>query len=328
MVRLSRYLPDADFELFGKLESLNPGGSIKDRPAKEILEAGLRAGEIGPGTVVVESSSGNMGIGLAQACRYHGLRFVCVVDPKTTTQNLRVLEAYGAKIDFVDEPDPATGEFLQARIERVNELLKTIEGAFWPNQYANRNNPVSHYRTTMHEVVTALDGRVDFVFAAVSTCGTVHGCAEYIRDHRLGARIIAVDARGSVIFGDAKAERRIPGLGAGINPPLCDLALIHNFVHVTDRDCVAGCRRLVQREAILVGGSAGGVIAAVEKWRDRIPAGARCVAILCDRGERYLDTVYDDDWVHRHLGDIDEDWAEPAAAMGPSLEHSLSASLS
>jgi cysteine synthase A len=323
IVRLLRYFPDADFELFGKLESLNPGGSIKDRPAKEILEAGLSAGEVGPGTVVVESSSGNMGIGLAQACRYYGLRLICVVDPKTTNQNLRVLKAYGAQIDYVAEPDPVSGEFLQARIRRVQELLRTVDGSFWPNQYANRHNPHAHYRTTIEEVVRALDGRVDFVFAAVSTCGTIRGCAEYVRDQKLSTRIVAVDAQGSVIFGDRKADRCIPGLGAGIQPPLCDLSLIHNFVHVSDRDCVAGCRRLVQREAILAGGSSGGVLAGVEKWRDRIPPGARCVAILCDRGERYLDTVYDDEWVRDHLGPIHDDWAVTSEPVPTTSEYSL-----
>src|SRR4026209_299501 len=113
MIRLSRVLPGIRFQLFAKLESLNPGGSIKDRPALAIMTEALSSGQIGPGTVVIESSSGNMGIGLAQICRYYGMRFICVVDPKTAAQNLAVLRAYGAEIDYVTEPDPATGEFLQ-----------------------------------------------------------------------------------------------------------------------------------------------------------------------------------------------------------------------
>ncbi|HYH46987.1 MAG TPA: pyridoxal-phosphate dependent enzyme, partial [Thermoanaerobaculia bacterium] len=129
------------FQLYGKLEALNPGGSIKDRPALEILQEGLRSGTIGPGTVVVESSSGNMGIALAQACRYHDLRFICVVDPKTSAQNLRVLQAYGAEIDLVAEPDPATGEFLEARLARVRQIVREMAGAVWPNQYESTLNP-------------------------------------------------------------------------------------------------------------------------------------------------------------------------------------------
>jgi cysteine synthase len=170
--------------------------------------------------VIVESSSGNMGIGLAQACRYHGLRFLCVVDPKTTRQNLQSLRTYGAEVDLVTQSDPVTGEFLQARINRVKALLHRIEGSFWPNQYENLNNPALHYRATMHEIATALDGKVDFLFVATSTCGTIRGCAEYARDHGMKMRILAVDPVGSLIFSNVKASRLIPGLGAGIRPPL------------------------------------------------------------------------------------------------------------
>ncbi|HZF08396.1 MAG TPA: 2,3-diaminopropionate biosynthesis protein SbnA [Thermoanaerobaculia bacterium] len=312
LVRLRKVLPRARFQLLAKVESLNPGGSIKDRPALAILDDALRSGAVGRGTVVIESSSGNMGIGLAQACRYHGLRFLCVVDPKTAEANLKVLRAYGAEIDLVAEPDPASGEFLPARLHRVRELLAQIEGSFWPNQYANEQNPGSHYSTTMHEVASALGGRVDYLFVATSTCGTVRGCGEYVRDHGMNTRVIAVDAVGSMIFSDVKAKRMIPGLGAGLRPPLCDLSLVDECVHVDDLDCIAGCRRLVAREAILAGGSSGGVLAAVEKLQDRIPDGAVCVAILPDRGERYLDTLFCDEWVHEHFGAVEHLWrADP-----------------
>jgi len=308
LIHLSKVLPEAGFRLFAKLEALNPGGSIKDRTAFEVLTEALRSGAIGPDTVVIESSSGNMGIGLAQVCRYYGLRFICVVDPKTASQNLKVLRAYGADIDYVSEPDPVTGEFLQARIDRVQNLLGQIENAFWPNQYANPNNPGAHYRTTMDEIAQALDGQVDFLFVATSTCGTIRGCGEYVRDHRMPTRIVAVDAVGSLIFADLKAKRLIPGLGAAMRPPLCELSLISECVHVTDLDCIVGCRRLVDREAILAGGSSGGVMAAVHKLKDRIPEGTTCVAVLPDRGERYLDTIFSDDWVREHFGEIEHFW--------------------
>lgn len=311
LIRLRRLMPEARFQLFAKLEALNPGGSMKDRPALAILEDAMRSGAIGPDTVVIESSSGNMGVGLAQACRYHGLRFLCVVDIKTSPLNLRVLRAYGAEIDMVMEPDPASGEFLQARLNRVRELQGAIGNSFWPNQYANLQNPASHYSTTMHEIAVALDGKVDFLFVATSTCGTVRGCVEYVRQSGLGTQVIAVDAYGSLIFSDVKAKRMVPGLGAGLRPPLCESLAIDECVHVTDADCVAGCRRLVSREAILAGGSSGGVLAAVEKLQDRIPEGSTCVAILPDRGERYLDTLFDDDWVREHVGEIEHLWREP-----------------
>src|SRR5262249_1683757 len=184
------------------------------------IKEGMEAGEIEPRTVIIESTSGNLGIGLAQACRYLGLRFICVVDPKTTTQNIRILKAYGAEIDLVSEPDSVTGEFLQARIDRVQFLLQTIENSFWTNQYANLSNAHAHYQTTMQEIATELDGRIDYLFVATSTCGTLRGCADYVRDHHLGTKIFAVDAHGSVIFGGRPAKRLIPGHGAARRPEL------------------------------------------------------------------------------------------------------------
>jgi 2,3-diaminopropionate biosynthesis protein SbnA len=304
LVRLRRYIPGFKFELFAKLEALNPGGSIKDRPALGILEHALRNGAVRPGTVVIESSSGNMGIGLAQVCRYHGLRFICVVDPKASETNLRVIRAYGGEIDYVAEPEAASGEFLQARLNRVRELVATVDNSFWPNQYANTRNSDTHYQTTMHEIATAMDGRIDFLFVPTSTCGTLRGCSEYLRAHQLPTRVIAVDAHGSLIFSDVKAPRMIPGLGAGLRPPLYEPSLAADCVHVKDLDCVIGCRRLMEREAIFAGGSSGGVLSAVERFQEHIPQGAVVVAILPDRGERYLDTIFSDAWVREHFGDV------------------------
>ncbi len=309
LVRLERVHPGLPFRLFAKLEAANPGGSIKDRPALAILDQAIASGEVGPGTVIVESSSGNMGIGLAQACCYYGLRFVCVVDAKTARQNVALLRAYGAEIDYVGEPDRATGEFLPARLARVRALVASIDRAFWPNQYANAQNPAAHYQTTMREVAEALSGDVGWVLCATSTCGTIGGCGQYVRDHGLPTRVVAVDALGSLIFSDRQGKRLLPGMGAGLRPPLCDLSLIDECVHVSDLECVVGCRQLVRREGILAGASSGGLIAAAGRIRDRIPPGASCVLILPDRGERYLDTVYSDDWVREHWGEV-PDWEE------------------
>src|SRR5215510_13399228 len=308
LVRLTRVLEGCPFRLFAKLEGFNPGGSAKDRPALHILQEAMRTGAIKARTVVIESSSGNLGIGLAQACRYLGLRFICVVDPKTTAQNLRILRAYGAEIDMVSEPDPKTGEFLQARIDRVQTLRENIEDSFWTNQYGNLSNARAHYRTTMDEIATELDGRVDCLFVATSTCGTLRGCAEYVRDHHLDTKIFAVDAHGSVIFGGQPAERLIPGHGAARRPELYRADLADECLRVTDLDCVVGCRRLVQSEAILAGGSSGGVLMAVEQLKERIPRSATCVLIFHDRGERYLDTIYSDEWVEEHFGDVAHLW--------------------
>ena len=219
LVKLERVFEDCDFNLYAKLENLNPAGSMKDRAAAAIIENAMESGAIHPDSVVIESSSGNMGIGLAQICRYYDLRFICVVDAKTVSQNIKLLKSYGAEIELVSQPHLVTGEFLQARLDRVDALLKSVPGAFWPNQYANLANPLAHQQT-MWEILRDLDGNVDYMFCATSTCGTLRGCVEYARNHSVPAKFIAVDAVGSVTFGGPKGKRLIPGHGAAVRPAL------------------------------------------------------------------------------------------------------------
>jgi cysteine synthase A len=215
------------------------------------------------------------------------------------------LKAYGSEIDLVSTPDPNTKEFLAARITRVRQLLCIYRKSFWTNQYANEFNSLAHHQT-MYEIISSLEDKVDYLFCATSSCGTLRGCAEYVRSHGLKTKIIAVDALGSLIFGNKKANRLIPGLGAGIKPPLYQADFADDFIHVSDMDCVVGCRRLLRQEAILSGGSSGGVIMAIERIKSSIPNDATCVGIFPDRGERYLDTIYSDSWVKENIGNLSD----------------------
>ncbi|UNK17449.1 2,3-diaminopropionate biosynthesis protein SbnA [Paenibacillus sp. N3/727] len=301
LIRLSRLFSGEPFEVYGKLEGMNPGGSAKDRPALYLLKEAIRRGDITEDSVIVESSSGNLAISLAQLCRYLGLRFICVVDPRTTEQHKSIIRSFGGEIDLVTEPDEQTGEFLPARIRRVSELVKQIPNAYWTNQYGNLDNSLSHTEMTMREICDKL-GSIDYLFCGVSSCGTIRGCSDYIRFRRLSTRIVAVDAAGSVIFGGTKGARQFPGLGAGIVPGLYHQGIADEVQYVSDRDCVEGCRQLVISESILAGASSGGVISAILRMKAHIPKGAVCAAILPDRGERYMDTIYNDDWVQREIG--------------------------
>jgi N-(2-amino-2-carboxyethyl)-L-glutamate synthase len=300
LIPMRRLFPDARFSLYGKLEMVNPGGSIKDRTALTMLLDAYSKGRIGKGTTIVESSSGNLGIGLAQVCQYLGLRFICVVDTRITPTNMAILRTYGAEVDIVEHPDPVSGDLLTARIARVRQLCETVEGAFWVNQYANPANAKAHHQT-MAEIDRALKGRLDYLFVSTSTCGTLRGCSEYVRNNQLRTKVIAVDAVGSVIFGQKPKKRLIPGHGASRMPELYEPGLEHQHVHVTDQDCVEGCRTLLRSEAVFAGGSSGGVVMAISKMRSEIPAGSTVVAILCDRGERYLDTIYSEAWIQEHF---------------------------
>lgn len=310
LVEFVRLAPNFPGKVFAKIEGFNPGGSIKDRTAVSMVLEGIRNGEIDPArSVVVESSSGNLAIGIAQLCRYHDIRFICVVDAKTSRQNLAILRAYGAEIEEVTEPDPVSGEYLERRLQRVRELVASYPHAFWPNQYANPQNPAAHERT-MREIAEALNGKVDYLFCATSTTGTLRGCARYARENALGTTMVAVDAVGSVLFDDRgeKVTRLIPGHGASVRPALFDPTAADQVVHVTDLDTVVGCRRLVAREAVLAGGSSGAVVSAFQQISGAIPAGSHCVLLFPDRGDRYLDTIYDDRWVSERFGEISQLW--------------------
>lgn len=296
LIRLNDLFPTYNFQLYAKLECLNPSGSAKDRSAFAIMKNALECGQIDSNTTVIESSSGNFGIALAQICAQWKLPFICVVDPKTTQKNINILEAYGAKIDFVTEPDVVTGEYLKARLDRVNYLMSTVEHSFRPDQYSNLFNPIGH-SSAAKEIYNSLEGRIDYVFCAVSTCGTIRGYREYFAKMIPKAKIIAVDAEGSIIFGGERKKRLIPGHGAGVVPGLFYPGIADDCVRVSDKECVQGCRKLMKTEGIMGGGSTGAVVTAIEKYADSIVPGSDCVMIVYDRGDRYTDTIYNDAWL-------------------------------
>jgi cysteine synthase A len=300
LCELRRLFAGAPYRVFGKMEWMNPGGSSKDRSALGMLQGAIARGDVQANSTVIESSSGNLAIALAQLCAYLDLRFICVVDPRTTPQHIAIIRAYGGEVEVVRERDPDTGEYLPVRIARVQALLRTIPGAYWTNQYANPDNARIHQETTAAEIITQLAAQQltpDYLFVGVSSCGTLRGVRDYINATSAATQLIAVDAAGSVLFGGGAATRRFPGLGAAVEPGLYAAGLADHVVKVSDAECVAGCRALVRREAVLAGASSGGVLAAVSKFAPRLRPDAVCVVILPDRGERYLDTVYSDTWI-------------------------------
>ncbi|HSL06384.1 MAG TPA: 2,3-diaminopropionate biosynthesis protein SbnA [Pseudonocardiaceae bacterium] len=298
LVALNRLFPEAGIEVIAKLELMNPGGSMKDRPARHIIEAGLANGDIPPGAHLIESSSGNFGIALAIAARLHGLTFTCVVDPKTTTANIQIMRQLGARVEVVTDPDEMGG-YLHTRIRRVRELLAHAPNGVWINQYANARNWESYYHGTGRELATELVRPPDYLFAAVSTTGSILGCARRLRERFADLRVVAVDAEGSIIFGAPPGPRHIPGIGSSRVPELFTPAEIDDVVHVGDAEATRACRRLLTTEGIFAGGSSGAVVAAIARTLPTLPRPCRVVAIFPDRGDRYLDMVYDDEWLAR-----------------------------
>lgn len=290
MVHLRRLFPTGP-RVYAKLELLNPAGSVKDRTARHIIETGLREGVLHPGAHVVESTSGNFGVALAMMSRIYGLHLTLVVDPHITASNYAILKSYGAQVEMVDGP-PTEGGYLPARIARVKEILARDSAAVWINQYANTLGPEAHYRGTAEEISRDLLGPIDYLVVAVSTTGTLNGLARRLKERDKRLQVIAVDAAGSVVFGNPPGPRRLPGIGSSRVPELLDKSLIDRVVEVTDDESAAACHELLAREAIFAGGSSGSVIAAIKKLLPEIPASSCVVTLFPDRGDRYIDVVY------------------------------------
>ncbi|NHC16043.1 2,3-diaminopropionate biosynthesis protein SbnA [Motilibacter deserti] len=283
-------------DLFAKLEFANPNASSKDRSAFWILKSAIERGDVGEGATIVESSSGNFALSLATLSRALGLSFVPVIDPNVNASTEAYLRALCDRVEKVSERD-GTGGYLANRLARVAELRTQLPAAYWPNQYANPDALLAHYRLTGGELCRELR-RLDYVFVGVSTGGTISGLSLRVKEAFPNARVVAVDAAGSAIFGSSPCRRLIPGIGSSIVPPLVGHALIDDVVIVSEEEAIAGCHRLLHRHGIYAGGSTGSVYAAIERYfagsRGRRPT----VAFLCaDRGAAYADTVYDRAWV-------------------------------
>jgi cysteine synthase A len=298
VVALRRLFPETGIEVLAKLELMNPGGSMKDRSARFIVEAGLADGSIRPGGTVVESSSGNFGIALAIAALIHGLRLICVIDPKTTSANVALLRRLGATVETVSEPDESGG-YLHTRIRRVKELVDEVPGSVWINQYANERNWQAFYHGIGAELTQQLIRPPSYLFAPVSTTGSILGCSRRLRERFPDVRVIAVDAVGSVIFGNAPGPREIPGIGSSRVPELLRSEEIDDVVHIDDVEAAEACRDLLSTEGIFAGGSSGAVVAAIRRHLPTLAPASRVLAIFPDRGDRYLDLVYDDAWLER-----------------------------
>lgn len=287
-----------DFHL--KMESLNPAGSIKLKTAVGLVDDVQARGLIGPSTQLIESSSGNLGVALAMVCAERSLSFTCVVDPNSSEHNVRMMRSYGATVVRVDTVDANNG-YLATRIAYIKAKIAADPHYVWLNQYENPANPAAHARTTAHSIARQF-GHVDYLFVGAGTTGTLMGCLKYFRRHHPTTHIIAVDSVGSVTFGTPPGRRYIPGLGTSQRPGIFDAQGVHALEMVPEAQTVTMCRHLAKSRGLLVGGSTGTVVAGVLAWRDRIPTGAVVVALSPDWGERYLDTVYDDEWVLRRFG--------------------------
>jgi N-(2-amino-2-carboxyethyl)-L-glutamate synthase len=282
--------------LYAKLECYNPTGSVKDRAASYIIEKALKLKDINSNTTLIESSSGNFGISLSAYCKKFNLKFYCVVDPHICQINEYLIKTLSTKMIKVIEPDK-NGGYLLNRIKKVKKLLKEIPNSYWVNQYGNPYNAEAYKETLGKEICDELDN-IDYVFLGVSSGGTITGVSQKIKEVFPQAKIIAVDIVGSVIFGGIPGKRYIPGMGSSMTPSILKDAKIDEVITVDEVSTIKMCHKLLKEHNLFLGGSSGSVFSAVKKYffGKKFNKKPNVVLVFADRGDRYINTVYNEDW--------------------------------
>jgi len=287
LVRLNRVTAGLSATVLAKLESFNPLSSVKDRIGVSMINAAEAAGQIRPGTTIIEPTSGNTGIALAFVCAARGYRLILTMPETMTIERRKLLKALGAELVLT----PGS-EGMRGAVRKAEELLSQIPNSFMPQQFKNPANPKIHRETTAQEIWNDTDGQVDIVVAGVGTGGTITGVAEVIKPRKPGFRAIAVEPAASpVLSGGKPGPHRIQGIGAGFVPDVLRLELVDEIIRVEEEEAKRTARRLAREEGILAGISSGAAAAAALQVAARPEnAGKLIVVILPDTGERYLST--------------------------------------
>jgi cysteine synthase A len=284
LVRLNRLSKPGGATIYAKVESFNPGGSIKDRICLNMINEAERLGKLKPGGTIVEPTSGNTGIGLALVAAVRGYKLILVMPESMSMERASLLSSYGAQLVLT-----AAWEGMKGSIKEAESIVAQNPSYYMPDQFSNPANPDMHRKTTGPEIVNALDGRVDAFVAAVGTGGTITGCGEVIRQRNPDAKIVAVEPAGSpVLSGGDPGPHKIQGIGAGFVPKVLNRTLLDRVVTVTDDEAYQTAKLLAKKEGLLVGISAGANVFAAQKIAEELGPGKNVVTILCDTGERYI----------------------------------------
>jgi cystathionine beta-synthase len=312
LVRLGRVERDEGIDalLLAKVEYLNPGGSVKDRPAVKMIEVAEERGLLKPGGTIVEPTSGNTGAGLALAAAVRGYRCICVMPDKTSKEKQDLLRAMGAEV--VVTPTGLTPDDPESYYAVAERLAREIPGGFKPGQYDNPANPLAHYETTGPEMWEQTGGRISHFVTGMGTCGTITGVGRYLKEKKPEVRIVGADPEGS-IFSDPENVHTyaVEGVGEDFYPENHDPAVVDEVIQVDDRESFLMTRRLIAEEGLFVGGSCGMAVVAAVRAAKGLPERAVVVVLLPDTGRNYISKVFDDAWLLENSGVTQEDLERP-----------------
>lgn len=283
LIRLRRIAPEG-VEILGKLESFNPGGSVKDRPCLSMIEDAEQKGLLKKGSTIIEPTSGNTGIGLAMICAVKGYRCILTMPEAMSLERIYLLRLYGAEVVLTPAKDGIIGA-----IKRTDELAKKIPNSFIPRQFENSANPAIHRSTTAEEILEGCEGKLDVFVAGVGTGGTITGTGELLKEKLPNIKIVAVEPKTSaVLSGESPGRHNIQGIGAGFIPKILNRKIIDKVISVADKDAFLMTRRLGKEEGLSVGISGGAAVVAALEVVKLFPSAKRIVVILPDTGERYF----------------------------------------
>lgn len=329
MVRLARLAPDLPCLLYAKVEFFNPGGSVKDRIARNIIEEAEADGRLRPGGTVVEATSGNTGLGLAIVCALKGYKSVFVMPDKMSQEKIQLLRAFGGRV--VITPTAVSPEDPRSYYQVANRIVEETPNAILANQYHNPENPRSHYLTTGPEIWEQTEGRVTDVVIGMGTGGTITGVGRYLKERDPEVRIIGVDPVGSILYDLWQYEKdpgeipahpyKVEGIGEDFLPTTLDLSIVDEVIQVTDRESFLWTRRLVKQEGIFCGGSSGSAVAGAIRYARGLSPDRVVVVVLPDSGSRYLSKVFDDKWM-RENGFLEGVWTEATLDQVVSMKPS------
>ncbi|HTX59843.1 MAG TPA: cystathionine beta-synthase [Verrucomicrobiae bacterium] len=295
LVKLNKVTDGAECLVLAKVEYVNPGGSVKDRPAVHMLDKAEEAGLLRPGGTIVEPTSGNTGTGLAMAAGIRGYRCILVMPDKMSTEKIDLLRAYGAEV--VVTPTNVPPDSPESYYGVANRLAAEIPGAFQPNQFHNHFNPEAHYYTTGPEIWRQTNGTITHFVAGIGTGGTISGTARYLKEQNPNVHVVGADPEGSIYSGDIPRSYAVEGIGMSYLPETVDLRVIDEMVRVSDRDSFLMARRITREEGLLVGGSSGTAAVAAVRLAKTLPKEAIVVVIFPDSGRGYMSKIFSDDWM-------------------------------